>query len=66
MRFVVVVSDLGPSQEWHILSKSEDLKWWKILTGIYRDEQERMGSIRPAFSERAVHLLKSNGRDRAE
>lgn len=58
---------LGPPPEWAPISRRQDTEWWKILTGIFREEQADIGAIRPAFSDRANRYLKTNGsRNRAQ
>ena len=57
---------IGPPPERTALTRREDHEWWKILTGIFREEQAAIGAVRPAFSEKANTYLKFNGRDRAQ
>lgn len=58
---------LGPPPERTALTRSEDTRWWKILTGIFREEQAEIGAVRPAFTDRANWYLKTNGsRHRAQ
>lgn len=64
---VDVHDDIGPPIEHTQLTRREDNQWWVTLTGIFREEQANMGSIRPAFTDRANRYLKTNGsRKRAQ
>jgi hypothetical protein len=59
-------SVVGPERERCPITKREDMKWWQIVAGVYREDNLDLGRLRPAFGVVAIDLLRNNGDTDAE